>query len=82
MAETARRSSTLLSGIKVPLRDAGGGSLGKATLLAGISKSHNGIRPSPRLRTRGLQSSGAGMLHRTSCLYHDLLGAALIETVL
>jgi hypothetical protein len=50
---------------------------GQVTLLAGLGSvelAHNGIRPSPRLSLA--TPCVTSMLHRTLCLYHDLLGGA------
>jgi hypothetical protein len=72
-AETARCNSTLLSGLQWPTPWCGRGLARKATLLAGIISPTTASGPRPVSHPRP-PFSGAGMLHRTSGLYHDLLG--------
>jgi hypothetical protein len=63
----------------VPLRGAGGGSrIGHTVSRAWCPTTASGPRPVSRSPP---PSGGASMLHRTSYLYHDLLGAAPVEAL-
>src|SRR4051812_36790229 len=65
-------------GSSVPLRGAGGGSR-RGHTVGRDQKSHNGIRPSPRLSLATSFCSRACYTERC-CLYHDLLGAVCCKS--
>src|SRR5215218_642974 len=60
-------------GSGAPLRDAGGGSSEDHTVIRALLSRWPTTASGPRPVSRSPPPCVASMLHRTSCLYHDLL---------